>query len=149
MSIRRSRRLGAAAGMAALALLATACGDDDATLELGALDQSAEQGTPEQDAGGSADATADSAGSAVTIGAEQIAFVNDEVVVAAGEISIVFENRDDGVPHNLHITDGIDAKTEIETGPTTQELNVTIDEPGTYAFVCDVHPQMTGELTVQ
>lgn len=148
MSTRGSRWLTTAAGMAALAFLAVACGDDDATANLGALDQSNEQGSVEPDGDGSTGA-ADVAGSAVTIEAEEIAFVNDDVEVAAGEIAIVFENRDDGVPHNLHLTDGIDAKTEIETGPTTQELTMTIDEPGTYAFVCDVHPQMTGELTVR
>lgn len=85
---------------------------------------------------------------AIELSAQNIAFSNTELSASAGEVTITFDNRDDGVPHNLHLTGtGVDEATDIETGPATQQLRVRL-EPGTYTFVCDVHPQqMRGEVT--
>lgn len=71
-----------------------------------------------------------------------------------------FDNRDDGVLHNLSVnelaSDGDDpeggeqliAGTEI-TGPATVTDAGDQLEPGEYFFVCDIHPStMTGVLTV-
>jgi len=87
-----------------------------------------------------------------TVVGEDISFDETSLSAAAGEqITITFENRDQGVPHNFHVfgPGGQDEKTAIEEGPLTQTLTLTIEEPGSYAFVCDVHPgRMTGELVV-
>ena len=37
--------------------------------------------------------------------------------------------------------------TELEPGPNTQSLDVTLT-PGSYEYVCDLHPNMVGTLTV-
>jgi plastocyanin len=88
-------------------------------------------------AGGDADATVVSPG---------LSFEPVAVTVPAGEVTLVYENQDEGVPHNLHVQ-GVDAKTSVEPGPDTQELTFTA-EAGEYTFVCDIHPNMKGTLTV-
>jgi plastocyanin len=88
----------------------------------------------------------------VTVVGERISFDVTEVRVKAGEeITITFENRDTGIPHNLRI-EGPEGpiKTEIANGPVTQTLTLTIDRPGVYRFLCEVHPSsMVGQLIVE
>ena len=74
---------------------------------------------------------------------------------SAGAVTINFENADAGVPHNLHVFKGADAKgqsvgtTDLEAGPLKQVLKLTL-ERGSYYYHCDVHPTtMKGVLTVQ
>lgn len=60
--------------------------------------------------------------------------------------TIVVDNRDDGVNHNLHLTDAPDEPaTQLEAGPVTQELEVTLPA-GEYELACDIHPNMVGTL---
>ena len=68
---------------------------------------------------------------------------------AVEPFTIFFSNEDEGVEHNLHV-EGIDgATTEIEAGPNEQLLVLHDVAPGTYQYMCDVHPdQMKGELEV-
>lgn len=87
---------------------------------------------------------------------QNILFDKDTLEELAGEsFTIVFENRDDAIPHNFAIyTDDSAseevAKTEIENGPVVQELEVDGLDAGEYFFRCDVHPTtMTGTLIVQ
>src|SRR3546814_17673661 len=69
----------------------------------------------------------------------------DRVIVPAGaEVTATIENREEGMPHNLHVKSPGDPKTELEAGPVVQTLRFTIDEAGNYDFVCDIHPNMTG-----
>jgi plastocyanin len=130
------------APMILVVALAAACGDDpeDST---DAQNPLLPRSSPDGGEGG---------GSGATIVAEDIAFDRTEITASAGEtLVITFDNRDDGVPHNLHVTGAaVDEKTEIADGPTTQSLEVTLAEPGEYGFVCDVHPaEMTGTITVE
>ena len=83
----------------------------------------------------------------VTIVAKGIAWDTDCLEAPAGEpLTIVVDNQDRGVPHNIHLTDATDEpETELEDGPVVQELDVTLDA-GSYEFVCDVHPNMVGTL---
>lgn len=82
------------------------------------------------------------------VNAQDIAFDVDLIEVTVGEATTVtFNNNDTGIPHNFHVEAGdVDAKTDITPGPDTQSLEFTIDEAGTYTFICDVHPNMTGEV---
>jgi plastocyanin len=88
----------------------------------------------------------------LTLVAEDVAFVTTELQAAAGSpVTITLDNRDDGVPHNLHVegADGGDVATEVESGPVTQELEVSFSTAGEYTYVCDVHPDtMRGTITV-
>jgi plastocyanin len=70
-------------------------------------------------------------------------------------VTIQFANKDSGVPHNLHVFQGVDAKgdsvgeTDIASGPVTQNLKLNLAAGG-YFYRCDAHPTtMNGTLTVQ
>ena len=86
-------------------------------------------------------------GGRVTIVAKGIAWDTDCLEAPEVEpLTIVVDNQDRGVPHNIHLTDATDEpETELEDGPVVQELDVTLDA-GSYEFVCDVHPNMVGTL---
>ena len=88
-----------------------------------------------------------------TIIGENISFDHELVTASVGEeITLTFDNRDADIPHNLHVQAGPegDFRTEIAPGPVTQTLVLTINTPGRYPFVCDVHPaQMKGTLVVR
>jgi plastocyanin len=69
---------------------------------------------------------------------------------AATPFTIDFDNQD-SFPHNIAIKDAggtTQFKGEIITGAKAT-YNVPALPAGTYAFWCEVHPNMTGTLTVQ
>lgn len=111
--------------VAVVAALAACGGDDDASL-------SSEPVPDDPD---------------VVVVAENMAFDPDAVEVAAEEpVTIVIDNRDDGVDHNIHVEDAPSPdKTPLERGPSRQALTVTLPA-GEYDFVCDIHPAMTGTI---
>ena len=91
----------------------------------------------------------------VAIAAENFGFSTETVTVPAGaEVRIEFDNRDDGVPHNVAVyTDATASEAifvgEIVTGPTRVAYTFTAPEtPGNYFFRCDVHPSMHGAFIV-
>jgi plastocyanin len=108
---------------------------------------------PSGSAGGSA-APSGEAG-AVSISALNVAFEQTSVTAPAGKaFQIAFDNKDAGTPHNVAIhkdnASGAELfKGEIVTGPATKTYDVPALDAGTYAFVCTVHPNMTGTLTAQ
>jgi plastocyanin len=86
-----------------------------------------------------------------TIVAKNVAFEPQSLTLAAGvPVHLVLQNADNGIPHNLHITgSGQDiVKTDITTGPSTQNLDIGPLQPGGYSFVCDIHTNMTGTIDV-
>ena len=91
----------------------------------------------------------EASGGEVTLVAEDVRWDTDCVRSAAGPLTIVVDNRDDGANHNLHLptADGSPA-TELEPGPSQQELEVDLT-PGSYEYICDIHPNMVGTLTVE
>jgi plastocyanin len=105
-----------------------------------------------------ASAAPDPTGSAVTVGAtahisaQNILFDTDHLEAPAGQgWVLVFANNDAGVPHNVEILDPAGASVfrgEVVTGPTTVSYQIPALPAGTYKFLCDVHPTMTGTLTV-
>ncbi len=74
---------------------------------------------------------------------------------AGKPFKISFTNDDAGIPHNISIRDGGATgpelfKGEIFPGVETRVYDVTTPlKAGTYTFICDVHPTMTGTLTVK
>jgi plastocyanin len=96
-------------------------------------------GGPEEEEGGSAPAT-----EAVTI--DDFEFMPAELTVQAGEEVAV--TNEDTAAHTLSADDGADFDTgAIEADG--DEGSFTVEEPGTYPFICEFHPTMTGTLTAE
>ena len=65
--------------------------------------------------------------------------------------TIHFNNKDQGVPHDVVIKDagGMEMfRGELVTGPKEVDYQVPALAAGTYQFICSVHPNMIGSLTV-
>ena len=86
-----------------------------------------------------------------TVVASNLAFDTGTISLPAGAGStLTFDNRDAGVPHNIAILQG-EANVfrgEVITGPDTTDYTIPPLEAGEYRFLCDVHPTMTGTVTV-
>jgi len=91
----------------------------------------------------------------VTITAVNVAFTTASVTVPAGKpFTIRFQNNDASIPHNVAIRpDGAAGPAvwtgEIFPGVDSRLYQVSALQAGTYTFICDLHPTMTGTLTVQ
>jgi plastocyanin len=89
----------------------------------------------------------------ITVTAENIAFLETSISASADEpFTIALDNKDAGVPHNIAVHDSSGKelfKGEIITGPAATVYDIPPLPAGTYTFVCSVHPNMTGTLTVQ
>jgi plastocyanin len=90
-----------------------------------------------------------------TVTASNIAFDTSTIDLPAGEASTIhFVNEDAGVQHNIAIFPSADDlanalfRGEIITGP--DEIDYAIDplEAGEYYFHCDIHPTMSGTVSV-
>jgi plastocyanin len=92
-------------------------------------------------------------GATVHIAAQNIEFDTNHLDAPAGQaFTLEFDNNDPGIPHNVEIKDASGAsrfKGQIVTGPMKVSYQIPALEAGTYMFICDVHPNMTGTLTVQ
>ena len=85
-----------------------------------------------------------SGGGSVSLTAADFAFEPSDLSAAAGD-SIEFTNDDDA-PHTFTAEDaGIDE--EVDAGGSTT-ISLADVEPGTYDYVCKIHPNMTGTLEV-
>lgn len=94
-------------------------------------------------------------GPALTLTAGDLAFDTDCLVVEAGSpFTIELHAVDAGVNDNVSIyretSDGADPVFvgEIVTGPETITYEIPGLDPGTYVFLSDVHPEMSGMLFV-
>lgn len=83
---------------------------------------------------------------------EQLRFDPEELEVAAGTTLLVANVG--GKPHTLTADDGSFGTNIIAPGPeggrfAGTNATVTLSEPGTFAFFCEIHPQaMRGQVTV-
>ena len=91
----------------------------------------------------------------VTIHAKGVAFVETSFTAPKDKpFTIAFVNEDPGTPHNVAIHEGSPTgkelfKGDVFPGVATKIYSVPGLPGGQYAFVCTVHPTMTGTATIQ
>jgi plastocyanin len=130
--------------LACLALGLVACGGDDEESDGGGGGAATTSEEQPADTGGGG-------GGGTEVSMESIQFEPKEVSVSAGD-TITFVNNE-SVPHDVHKTSG--PGEDFASGPSggMQEgdtFELTLDQPGTYEYVCDVHaPGMAGSITVK
>jgi plastocyanin len=127
----------------ALGLVAAGCGGDDDGGDSGGGGAS----TSEEPAGGGGDG----GGGGAQVGMANIQFDPADLTVKAGE-TITFTNNE-SIPHDVHKTSGPgDDFASGDTGGMQEgdTFELTLDEPGKYEYVCNVHaPGMAGSITVK
>ena len=126
----------------ALGLVFAGCGDDDEDSGGGGSAETTEQQPAE-------DTAASGGAKTVEVGMEGIAFDPEDVTVAKGG-TIKWTNNED-VPHDVTKKDGPGAdfssgKGDMKKGDTYEQ---TFDTAGKIGYVCTVHPNMTGTITVE
>jgi len=121
-----------AVALAVTLLVVVACSSDD-------------DDAGEGDSGGGCQAAVDGE---VTLVADDLRWDTDCLEAPAGPLTIVVDNVDDGQNHNVHLpTAPGSPATDLEQGPSRQALEVDLT-PDAYEYVCDIHPNMVGTLTV-
>ena len=127
------------AGLAVLVLTSVACSSGD--------DGSSGGGATSATGGGetqTSEAPDGGGGGEPDVKAEDFQFDPTEVSVASGD-TIAVKNDTPSTPHTFTVTD-TDIDESIDPDAT---VDVKIDlDPGSYDFMCTIHPQMTGTLTV-
>src|SRR3954468_5236801 len=86
------------------------------------------------------------------VAAKGVKFDTANLVVPAGRpFELTFNNNDAGVPHNVQIDSSDKSQTlfdgDVVTGGASTSYSVPALQPGTYYFLCKVHPSMNGTVT--
>ena len=91
------------------------------------------------------------AGGDLKVTAQNTAFNTKALEAVAGQPFKIEFTNDDPFDHNVGIWKGSEEvfRGELFTGPGTKTYDVSALEAGDYNFVCDVHPTMSGTLTVK
>ena len=89
--------------------------------------------------------TAGAQGKNMTVSIKNFAFNPPNITVAPGT-TVTWVNNDQ-TAHTATATDpsGVFDSGELQPG---QSYSFTFDKPGTYAYHCEIHPDMTGTVTV-
>jgi plastocyanin len=120
------------------ALIAGCGGDDETTTTEPAAGTTSTETTPST-------STEDTAGGDVAITMKDIAFDPAETTAKVGQ-KVVWTNEDD-IQHDADSTGGEEFETDLIGKGGTVEFTPT--KAGTIEYVCSVHPNMTGKITVE
>lgn len=138
--------LGAIALAIVLPVALAACGDDDeaeVSSQTTETTDSADAGTTDP-YGGGGDTGGDAATGDATVTAKDFEFSAGPTVAPGSEVTFLNE---DSAPHTLTADDADFDSGNVAAG---EQGSVTApDEAGEYAFHCEIHPSMTGTLTVE
>ncbi|WP_328409397.1 cupredoxin domain-containing protein [Nocardia sp. NBC_00403] len=134
----RSTQVVAGLGLAATMLL-SGCGSDEPKSATVTTTRSAEPAA-------SSTAPGEKKSAAVTVDADNMKFSPSEVTVKVGDT--VTWKFSDSVPHNVQ---GIGDRAMGLNSPIFDkgEWSYTFTAPGNYRYLCSLHPQMRGSVTVE
>ncbi len=128
-------------------LLLAACGSSADEPSAGSATPPAEStSSPEPTSTADSTSTASNppAATGTTVGIDDFAFSPDTATVAVGT-TITWTNEQD-FAHTVTADDGSFDSGDLATGDTFEH---TFDSPGTFAYVCSIHPNMAGSVVVQ
>ena len=82
--------------------------------------------------------------SATIVMAKDFMFAPTSLTVKAGS-TVTWTNKD-GEPHTVVSETGLFRSGALDTN---ESFSFRFDQPGTYRYVCSIHPRMTGTIQVQ
>ena len=85
-----------------------------------------------------------STGSSTIVMAKDFMFAPTALTVAAGS-TVTWTNQDDE-PHTVVSDSGLFRSAALDTN---ESFSFRFDKPGTYRYVCSIHPRMVGTIVVQ
>jgi plastocyanin len=80
----------------------------------------------------------------ISISAQNLMFSPATITVKAGA-TVTWVNRDEE-PHTIFNDAGLFRSSALDTN---ESFSFTFDKPGTYHYVCTIHPRMTGTIIVE
>jgi plastocyanin len=132
--------------LALVAVLVAGCGDDDESTTTPSGNPAAESTETGPAGSGSGNETggSEAPGDTVEVKMTNIQFDPQSITVKVGQ-TVKWTNEDD-VQHDADATEG-EFESELYGQGGTQEWKA--EEAGTVEYVCSVHPNMTGTITVE
>ena len=90
-------------------------------------------------------------GEAITVVAKDIAFSPTAITAPAGKAFTLILDNQESAPHNIAISDASGAVVFKGEIVTQKQISYSVNAlaAGSYPFKCEVHPNMTGTITVQ
>jgi plastocyanin len=80
----------------------------------------------------------------ISISAQNFMFSPATITVKAGA-TVTWVNHDEE-PHTIFNDAGLFRSSALDTN---ESFSYTFDKPGTYRYVCTIHPRMTGTIIVE
>ncbi len=93
----------------------------------------------------------DATDGAITVVTKQFDFDPSCIDVAGTTLDVTYDNQEPGVLHNFRLKGAVPkgaAATKLTAGPNRQDVSYVKLTPGTYSFICDIHPTMAGKVVV-
>lgn len=146
--VRRARqRLIAILGAGCLVLVAAGCDADDDAGDDAGLEPAATTAPVSETIEAADTATDATTGEAETVEVQMVNISFDPAEITIPVASTVIWTNADSVAHTTTADDGTWDSGTMEPGDT---FEFTFDEPGTYSYVCEIHPaQMQATVVVE